>query len=70
MVTFLLVSRWYQHRKKGEDYDIHAVLEATYERVFDHSELQTSLGLGYVTITDVDYAGNIEESRHIFNNPN
>ena len=70
IVIFILVSRWYQHRKKGEDYDIHAVLEATYERVFDHSELQTSLDLGYVTITDVDYAGNIEETRHIFNNPN
>ena len=39
MIVYIFVSRWYQKRRKDEDYDVHAVVEATYNRVLKQREL-------------------------------
>ena len=33
MIVYVFVAKWYQKRRKNEDYDVHATVEAIYERV-------------------------------------
>ena len=33
MIVYVLVARWYQRRRKDEDYNVHTVVEETYNRV-------------------------------------
>ena len=38
MIVYIFVAWWYQKRRKDEDYDVHAVVEATYDRVLKQRE--------------------------------
>ena len=38
LIVYIFVARWYQKRRKDEDYDVHAVVEATYDRVLKQRE--------------------------------
>ena len=37
MMVYIHVARWYKKRRKDEDYDVHAVVEATYNRRFQQN---------------------------------
>ena len=42
MIIYILVARWYQRRCKDEDYEVHAVVKATYDHIFENREEQYS----------------------------
>ena len=46
MIVYVLVARWYQRRRKDEDYDVHTVVEETYDRVLS---IDTSFKNNYRT---------------------
>ena len=35
MIIYIFAARWYQRRRKDEDYEVHAVVKATYDRIFE-----------------------------------
>ena len=35
MIIYIFVARWYQRRRKDEDYEVHAVVKATYDRFLE-----------------------------------
>ena len=35
MIIYMYVARWYRRRRKDEDYEVHAVIKATYDRIFE-----------------------------------
>ena len=39
MIVYVFVAKWYEKRRKDEDYDVHATVEATYHRMLENSEL-------------------------------
>ena len=57
MIVYMFISRWYQKRRKDEDYDVHAVVNATYDRVLKQRELHEK-GFNYddSTLIIVEFA--------------
>ena len=35
MIIYIFVARWYQRRRKDEDYEVHAVVKATYDHILE-----------------------------------
>ena len=35
MIIYIFIARWYQRRRKDEDYEVHAVVKATYDHIFE-----------------------------------
>ena len=35
MIIYIFIARWYQRRNKDEDYEVHAVVKATYDHIFE-----------------------------------
>ena len=38
IIVYILVARWYQRRRKDEDYEVHAVINATYDHILENRE--------------------------------
>ena len=38
MFIYIFVARWYQRRRKDEDYEVHAVVKATYDHIFENRQ--------------------------------
>ena len=38
MIIYIFVARWYQRRRKDEDYEVHAVVKATYDHIFENRQ--------------------------------
>ena len=53
MFIYIFVARWYQRRRKDEDYEVHAVVKATYDRIFE-SRQEEQYPESTFTVTDVN----------------
>ena len=42
MIIYMLVARWYRRRRKNEDYEVHAVVNATYDHILENRQEQYS----------------------------
>ena len=42
MIIYIFVARWYQRRRKDEDYEVHAVVKATYDHILENRQEQYS----------------------------
>ena len=38
MIIYIFVARWYQRRRKDEDYEVHAVVKATYDHILENRQ--------------------------------
>ena len=38
MIIYIFVARWYRRRRKDEDYEVHAVVKATYDHIFENRQ--------------------------------
>ena len=38
MIIYILVARWYRRRRKDEDYEVHAVVKATYDHILENRQ--------------------------------
>ena len=38
LIVYTFVARWYQRRRKDEDYEVHAVVKATYDHIFENRQ--------------------------------
>ena len=38
IIVYIFVARWYQRRRKDEDYEVHAVVKATYDHIFENRQ--------------------------------
>ena len=38
MIIYIFIARWYQRRRKNEDYEVHAVAKATYDHIFENRQ--------------------------------
>ena len=38
LIIYIFVARWYQRRRKDEDYEVHAVVKATYDHIFENRQ--------------------------------
>ena len=52
MVIYICVARWYQRRRMDEDYEVHAVVKATYDRIFENRQ-EEQYSESTFTVTDV-----------------
>ena len=42
LIVYMLVARWYRRRRKNEDYEVHAVINATYDHILENRQEQYS----------------------------
>ena len=38
MIIYIFVTKWYQRRRKDEDYEVHAVVKATYDHILENRQ--------------------------------
>ena len=38
MIIYIIVARWYQRRRKDEDYEVHTVINATYDHILENRQ--------------------------------
>ena len=53
MIIYMYVARWYRRRRKDEDYEVHAVVKATYDHIFESRQEEQYPESTY-TIIDVN----------------
>ena len=54
MIVYVFVAKWYRKRRKDEDYDVHATVEATYHRMLENRELDNQELDSYDCIVIID----------------
>ena len=53
MIIYIFVARWYQRRRKDEDYEVHAVVNATYDHILENRQEEQYSESTY-TVIDVN----------------
>ena len=38
MIIYIFIARWYQRRRRDEDYEVHAVINATYDHILENRQ--------------------------------
>ena len=42
LIIYIFVARWYRRRRKDEDYEVHAVVKATYDHILENRQEEYS----------------------------
>ena len=53
MIIYIFIARWYQRRRKDEDYEVHAVVKATYDHIFENRQ-EEQYSESTITVIDVN----------------
>ena len=51
MIIYIFIARWYQRRRKDEDYEVHVVVKATYDHILENRQEEQ---YPEITITVID----------------